>query len=160
MKWNMFGLSAALLMTAAMARAQPPDTQSPRRADLHLRVAVPAKVADKTRSMYEDIEIMRRILERSLWDSSQARHNLVREVAFSPDGKRMATATAEGTVRLWDTATGKAVVSLAHADPHNSLDVQGLQGTFLKDYGIVYTVTLPVLLQQFMPRANQPAPGP
>ena len=33
----------------------------------------------------------------------------VNGVAFSPDGKLLATADADGTVRLWNTATGHEV---------------------------------------------------
>jgi WD40 repeat protein len=32
---------------------------------------------------------------------------LVEAVAFSPDGKRLATANRDGTARLWETASGK-----------------------------------------------------
>jgi WD40 repeat protein len=36
----------------------------------------------------------------------------VRSVAFSPDGKRILTNSADGTARLWDSETGQAMVIL------------------------------------------------
>jgi WD40 repeat protein len=33
-------------------------------------------------------------------------------VAFNPDGERLATGSQDGTVRLWDVATGQEVLAL------------------------------------------------
>ncbi|WP_405837380.1 helix-turn-helix domain-containing protein [Streptomyces sp. NBC_01518] len=46
----------------------------------------------------------------------------VRAVAFSPDGRTLATASADEAIRLWDTATGTLRVTLAgHTGPVRSV---------------------------------------
>lgn len=50
----------------------------------------------------------------------QGHRNLVMAVAFSPDGKILASAATDKTIRLWDIATGKEVMQIqGHTDDVN-----------------------------------------
>ena len=41
------------------------------------------------------------------------------QAAFSPDGARILTASADKTAKLWDAASGKLIASFAHQDSVN-----------------------------------------
>jgi hypothetical protein len=44
----------------------------------------------------------------------KSKKNWVESVRFSPDGQRLATASADHTARIWDAGTGKEIVSILH----------------------------------------------
>ncbi len=60
-----------------------------------------------------------------MWDAATGKELLtlrghsgdVNSVACSPDGKRLATASADQTAKVWDAATGKELLTLrGHSD--------------------------------------------
>ena len=56
------------------------------------------------------------------WPRSTGHSDSVWQVAFSPDGRRLATSSSDGTVAVWDVATGSRLYSLTG----HTTDVQGL----------------------------------
>jgi hypothetical protein len=114
---------------------------------------VRADVEKATREQYEEIEILARLLDRGLIRDAHAGPlgDSMGSVAFSPDGKLVASEGPGGSVRLWDAATGKQIA--AHA-AHFS----GTEGVYLKGQGVVYSLTLPLHFQKAVADPDKPAP--
>src|SRR5262245_16053129 len=56
------------------------------------------------------------------FSSTLHHNNTISSVAFSPDGKRLATGSADRTVKLWDAATGQEMLTLkGHSDSVTSV---------------------------------------
>jgi WD40 repeat protein/serine/threonine protein kinase len=69
---------------------------------------------------FENGEQSRHLGEATVWDAAtgeekfsfQGHTDWVLALAFSPDGRRLATGSADQTVRLWDLSTGQEVLTL------------------------------------------------
>lgn len=152
MKQKLLRMTAvAGLLLAGTALAQAPSQPGTGRTEARPRSS------QEVRLLYEEVEILRRILDRALigLPGVLGQGGGIHSMAFSPDGKTLASATSDGTIRVWDAVTGKAL-----RDPHGHLEMRGLQGSYLRGSGAVYSTTLPFLLSQPAHDPTQPLPKP
>jgi hypothetical protein len=151
----------ALALVAAATAAWPVGAQTAqiqREVDARLAVARERqRAADQaTRQRYEEIEIMARLLDRSLAKvpGSLTAGGQLRGAAFSPDGRWLATAGEEHITRVWDSRTGRPI------NVHTGLEPGAVQGVYLKGQGIVFTATLPAHAQKVTGGPDKPATRP
>jgi WD40 repeat protein len=100
--------SRRLAAEATVVREQQPD--------LGLLLALEA---ERTRPTTEASAVLQSTLSRPIHPSRElsTHREAVNRVAFSPDGSSLATASNDGTVRVWDVATGEPTMPpLEHGD--------------------------------------------
>jgi Tol biopolymer transport system component len=66
------------------------------------------------RSVGADILILDIASGRSLLRLRGHTAKMILSMAFSPDGRRLASVAQDGTVKLWETATGRDILTLVH----------------------------------------------
>lgn len=70
-----------------------------------------------------------------LWEGTNGRlrwrqeiEHLTQTIAFSPDGSRLYTGSAEGIVDVWDTSSGQPIARRRIPDPYEGMNIRGVRG--------------------------------
>ena len=58
----------------------------------------------------------------------QGHSNLICSVAFSPDGKTLASSSCDGTIKFWDVKTGECLKTLIAERPYEGMNIAGVTG--------------------------------
>ena len=74
------------------------------------------RIAGADDALIKAVRAAKRPPEFVLARTLEGHHNAVRALAFSPDGKYLASANRDGTVALWDVAEGREIRSLSGHD--------------------------------------------
>jgi hypothetical protein len=134
---------AACWLSPPMATAQQSATPILKDNGVYAVQFVNSGTVIDTKAMWEDVEIFRRILDRSVagWaESSTTAGQLLSSIAFSPDGKRWAETDIDGTVRLTDDPSVAYTTWFWGLKGPKRFSVEG---NYLKGYGAVFTATVP-----------------
>jgi hypothetical protein len=141
----------------------------------------PQVAAYEPRTMYEDIEIMRRLISRSLvarppavnhWKQSQCAscHATSHSLLNDPSKEYMANHPARnsyypqqsGAVFAdYDIDGSLDIFVVNDSDPHSAAIPMSIEGVYLKGRGIVYSLNLPTMAREELAITNpgQPAAG-
>jgi hypothetical protein len=157
------------LPALAAAQADPPPTY--RGAGAASGTATAAQQQGALKPMYEDIETLRRLLNRAVTTQQMSQctschgSGVVSTGTFTAD-RNLGIATGAGdllqgfsvqsddrAIKYWDLATGRQVVHPPAAHPFT-----GVEGVYLRGVGVVYTMTLPFPPEAVKEAPRKPAP--
>jgi len=76
---------------------------------------------------------------RIIWDTLKGHTGMVQAVAFTSDGKKLATASADGTVKIWDAASGNVLATFKVETTVKTTDPKTKKETLITEPGRPFT---------------------